>query len=119
MVNYLLLMGSLSGSIMSAVALITAIIVWKKKAEGGVESWLREVVGSDPEEIKIIKATLLCMLREDIRKLCDKCVDDGTVSSEELQSLMCMYDNYRVLKGNSFVHNLVARVKALPIRTEE
>lgn len=104
---------------MSAVALITAIIVWKKKAEGGVESWLREVIGSDPEEIKIIKAILLCMLREDIRKLCDKCIDDGTVSSEELQSLMCMYDNYRALKGNTFVHNLVARVKALPIRTEE
>lgn len=119
MVNYLLLIGSVSGSIMSAIALITAIFVWKKKAEGGIECWLREVVGSDPAEIGIIKATLLCMLREDIRKLCDRCIDEGVVSSEELQSLICMYDNYKVLKGNTFVHNLVARVQALPIKSEE
>ena len=37
------------------------------------------------------------------------------ITAEEFESLICMYESYKSLGGNSFVHNLVAKVKALPI----
>ena len=54
-----------------------------------------------------------------IKNNIEKCLKEESITSEEFESLICMYESYKSLGGNSFVHNLVAKVKALPIDFEE
>lgn len=52
-----------------------------------------------------------CSLRNDILDIYDRCKETGKITHYQLQSLMSSYAVYKKLKGNSFVDEIVERVK--------
>lgn len=60
--------------------------------------------------ININKSTK-CTLRNDILGIYDRCKENRTITRYQLQSLTYSYDRYKKLKGNSFVEEIIERVK--------
>ena len=56
-----------------------------------------------------------CSLRNDILDIYDRCKDKKQITLYQLQSIESSYDEYQKLKGNSFVKDIVDRVKEFEI----
>lgn len=52
-----------------------------------------------------------CSLRNDILEIYDRCKDDKKITHYELESIQHSAELYFKLKGNSFVRDVVERVK--------
>ena len=52
-----------------------------------------------------------CTLRNDILDIYDRCKDRQRITRFQLQSITYSYDVYKKLKGNSFVDDIVEKVK--------
>jgi hypothetical protein len=52
-----------------------------------------------------------CTLRNDILDIYDRCKDSGKITRYQLQSIMYSYDRYKKLKGNSFVDEIIEKIK--------
>ena len=60
--------------------------------------------------VNINKSTK-CTLRNDILDIYDRCKEKGKITHYQLQSITYSYDRYKKLKGNSFVDEIIERVK--------
>ena len=60
--------------------------------------------------VNINKSTK-CTLRNDILDIYDRCKERGKITHYQLQSIQYSYDRYKKLKGNSFVDDIIERVK--------
>lgn len=58
----------------------------------------------------MIEATK-CSLRNDILDIYDRCKDNKKITHYQLESIQYSSEIYFKLKGNSFVHDVVDRVK--------
>ena len=56
-----------------------------------------------------------CTLRNDILDIFDRCKDKEEITRYQLQSIDFSYDVYKKLKGNSFVDDIVKKVKKFRI----
>lgn len=61
--------------------------------------------------VKNINESTKCTLRNDILDIYDRCKEQNKITHYQLQSIMCSYDRYKKLKGNSFVKDIVERVQ--------
>lgn len=61
--------------------------------------------------IQLIKKALKCSLRNDILDIYDRCKENGKITHYQLQSINYSYDVYKKLKGNSFVDEILERIK--------
>lgn len=52
-----------------------------------------------------------CSLRNDILDIYDRCKETGNITHYQLSSIKTSYDVYKKLKGNSFVDEIIERVK--------
>lgn len=52
-----------------------------------------------------------CTLRNDILDIYDRCKDSRKITRYQLQSIMYSYDRYKKLKGNSFVDEIIEKIK--------
>ena len=52
-----------------------------------------------------------CSLRNDILTIYDRCKDDKTITKDQLEAINHSADIYFKLKGNSFVKDVVEKVK--------
>ena len=52
-----------------------------------------------------------CSLRNDILEIYDRCKNDKKITHYQLESIKYSYELYKKLKGNSFVEDVVDRVK--------
>lgn len=59
---------------------------------------------------QIIKG-IKCSLRNDILDIYDRCKDTKRITRYQLQSIKYSYDVYKKLKGNSFVDDIVEKIK--------
>lgn len=62
----------------------------------------------------MIEATK-CSLRNDILSIYDRCKDTKKITKFELQAIDYSYEQYKKLKGNSFVLDIVEKVKRFEI----
>lgn len=62
----------------------------------------------------MIRATK-CSLRNDILSIYDRAIKRGQITKFELSAINLSYEQYKKLKGNSFVDDLVKKVKNLEI----
>ena len=60
--------------------------------------------------LAMIEATK-CSLRNDILEIYDRCKDNKKITHYQLESIQYSSELYFKLKGNSFVHDVVDRVK--------
>ncbi len=58
-----------------------------------------------------INKSTKCTLRNDILDIYDRCKDSGKITRYQLQSIMYSYDRYKKLKGNSFVDEIIEKIK--------
>lgn len=61
--------------------------------------------------LKLIKKALKCSLRNDILDIYDRCKENKKITHYQLQSINYSYDVYKKLKGNSFVDEILERIK--------
>jgi hypothetical protein len=61
--------------------------------------------------VKNINKSTKCTLRNDILDIYDRCKEQKKITRYQLQSLMYSYERYKKLKGNSFVEEIVERVR--------
>lgn len=64
--------------------------------------------------IAMIEATK-CSLRNDILEIYDKCKEKKRITKWELQAIQYSYEQYKKLKGNSFIDELVKKVDKFEI----
>ena len=64
--------------------------------------------------ISMIEATK-CSLRNDILSIWDRCKDKKKITKYQLQAIKYSYEQYKKLKGNSFIDDIVERVKDFEI----
>ena len=62
-----------------------------------------------------INESIKCTLRNDILDIHDRCKEEKKITHYQLQSIMCSYDRYKKLKGNSFVAEIIERVQTFEI----
>ena len=60
---------------------------------------------------KSINNATKCSLRNDILSIYNDCKKDKKISMYELQAIQYSYDEYKKRKGNSFVDEIVNKVK--------
>lgn len=56
-----------------------------------------------------------CTLRNDILAIYDRCKENKKISKYQLEAIMHSFKIYKMLRGNSFVENIVERVKLYEI----
>ena len=61
--------------------------------------------------VKKINKSAKCTLRNDILDIYDRCKDQRKITYYQLQSINYSYDRYKELKGNSFVDEIIEKVK--------
>lgn len=67
---------------------------------------------------KYIKAMIQatkCSLRNDILSIYDRCKDSKKITKYQLESIEYSYEQYKALRGNSFIENLVEQVEKFEI----
>ncbi len=74
---------------------------------GFLGGWLRSVVA--------VKNSVRCLLREELIRICDRCLERGSVHIHSLESLDDLMKQYAALGGNGAVKKLVEDVKKLPV----
>lgn len=52
-----------------------------------------------------------CTLKNDILSIYDRCKDSKKITHYQLEAILCSYRFYKLLRGNSFVADVVERVK--------
>lgn len=65
--------------------------------------------------IKAIQRGTKCSLRNDILDIYDRCKEKKQITKYQLQSIHFSYDEYKKLKGNSFVEQIVEEIKDFEI----
>lgn len=65
--------------------------------------------------IKSVLEGIKCTLRNDILAIFDRCKEKEEITQYQLQSINFSYDVYKKLKGNSFVDDIVKKVKKYKI----
>ena len=62
----------------------------------------------------MIEATK-CSLRNDILEIYDRCKEEKKITKWQLESIEYSYEQYKALKGNSFIESLYKRVQTFEI----
>lgn len=75
---------------------------------GFLGGWLRSIVA--------IKNSVRCLLREELIRICDRCLERGSVHIHSLESLDDLMKQYTALGGNGAVRKLVEDVKKLEVK---
>lgn len=65
--------------------------------------------------VKSIHRGTKCSLRNDILDIYDRCKDKEEITLYQLQSIKYSFEEYKKLKGNSFVENIVERVEKFKV----
>jgi len=72
------------------------------------------LIGAYKFYIAMIEATK-CSLRNDILEIYDRCKDAETITKYQLESIETSFVLYKQLKGNSFVFNIIEKVRKFKI----
>lgn len=128
--------GSYSGAIVTIIGLIVMIV---KPLRNQLAEWISKVANKDTLEKKIdgltvlvektvqqndeLKAALAMQdeaLKANIRNsiLCiyNTQIQKGYMTTFDLSNLAELYDSYKALGGNSFVHKCVEQLEELPVK---
>lgn len=77
----------------------------------GTDNLLWQYITSTSKVYKVNKEATKCSLRNDILDIYDRCKDKKEITHYQLESIKYSSELYFKLKGNSFVKDVVDRVK--------
>lgn len=91
----------------------------KKRGKEKQKKHITELYESDQEQnekLDTVMRVMLVQTRHSIVRIALEALKDRRIEAYELQSLEEMYQSYREeLGGNSYVHNLMDKVRELPV----
>ena len=91
---------------------IGALVAWvkttAKKSKEKDEAW--------KEEQKALKKGMAFLLRAELDKAHNGHIEDGYISSSDLEEVKEIYETYHALGGNGVGTKIYEEIKALPIR---
>ena len=58
------------------------------------------------------------LLHNKIIEKCEKCIEKGYCSTEEMDEILYLYDPYKALNGNGSAERAIEKVKDLPTQPE-
>lgn len=76
----------------------------------------RRAKEQDRTEEEAIRGGVRCLLREELIRICDRCLERGSVRIHSLESLDDLLKQYTALGGNGAVRKLVEDVKKLEVK---
>ena len=76
----------------------------------------RRAKEQDRTEEEAIRGGVRCLLREELIRICDRCLERGSVRIHSLESLDDLRKQYTALGGNGAVRKLVEDVKKLEVK---
>lgn len=68
------------------------------------------------EDQQAVKAGVEALLRNEITRIYYESIDRGYIPQYMLESVLRMYEQYTALGGNSFITELVAELKDIPMK---
>ena len=77
-----MLFGSISSAVLSVSALVGAVFLWKKRAEGGIQKLICGITGTNNNIVQHMNTALVCIMRENIRQLCEKCLKSAAAAAK-------------------------------------
>ena len=77
---------------------------------------LKTKIHNEQKEDTAIKNGLRCLLREEIIRICDRCLERGSVHIHCLESLDDLFEQYSALGGNGMAKKLIEDVKKLKVQ---
>lgn len=83
---------------------------------GALFAIIKSKMKSDKRVDDAIKNGLRCLLREEIIRICDRCLERGSVNIHSLESLDDLLEQYSALGGNGMAKKLIEDVKKLEIK---
>ena len=120
--------GAIIGLILSCITLITVsckplrtkIARWVKQTSKTNETneLMEEIRRTLQDHLSLeeqISESLLDLLRDDINRIYFKYVDRGEIPSYEKQNLVILFEQYKKMGGNTYMHNLYEEAMELPI----
>lgn len=88
---------------------------WLAVLFGGISTWCATLVAQN----RAVKAGMRALLRDRIIQSYNYRVDQGFCPIYALTSILDMYEQYKALKGNHGVAELVEKLKELPTSAPE
>lgn len=76
---------------------------------------LRTKLKQDRQKEEAIHGAVRCLLREELIRICDRCLERGGAHIHSLESIDDLLKQYTALGGNGAVKKLVEDVKKLPV----
>lgn len=77
---------------------------------------LRTKLKQGRQKDEAIHGAVRCLLREELIRICDRCLERGSVHIHSLESLDDLLEQYTALGGNGAVRKLVEDVKRLEVK---
>ena len=74
----------------------------------------KDILGKDREEQKLLKEALVGMLRDRLTTIYNQAETRGYIDTTYRANFIEMYDIYRSLGGNHYVHDLYEKIKTMP-----
>ena len=65
--------------------------------------------------VKSIHSGIKCTLRNDIVEIYELCKNKGEITKYQLQTACLSYEEYKKLKGNSFIDSIMEEIKEFKI----
>lgn len=71
------------------------------------------------EENNGVREGVRVLLYDRLKHLCKKHIQEGKITSDQLEDILSMHNAYHNIGGNGFLDSLISQVKKLPINREE
>jgi len=122
--------GGISSAILGIIALLTFVVSQSKTLKGKIKNWFKESLGitelynkidkhmlgdKHVEMIQTQSNALLSLLKKELLCMATDCIEKEFVTMKELEVLNETYAAYKNLGGNSFMCDLMQKVKSLPV----
>lgn len=101
------LLASAVPSLISAVGVALITLVSKR---------LTRMVRDTQEDWAILKESQRNQLKNQIVVRAEAAQERGSITPHELESVMRMADSYYGLGGNSYIHSVIKRLDAIPVK---
>ena len=111
-----IILALISSGVLSAV--VTGVISIITKAQDKTSAKHKEIlekIDKIESQTATLKTVQLSITRDRLAYICKSYIKENKISMQELEAVEDLYKAYSDLGGNSFVHELIEKVRKLPI----
>lgn len=89
-----------------------------KALKAQMEAEKKEKAQEAKDKEKAYKNAILCLLRTELIKIYDKCIDRDYITASEYENGMSMYHAYKDLGGNGLIEHMKDEIEELNLKAK-